>query len=95
MLAGMMGDQNWPPQNVFLPCLDYYYHFLRKAGPELTSVPIFLHFICGTPVTAWLDEWCVGPCPGSKLPNPGLPAEAERVNLTAAPPGQPLALIFF
>ena len=25
---------------------------LRKPGPELTSMPIFLHFICGTPATA-------------------------------------------
>ena len=31
---------------------------LRKTGPELTSVPIFLHFICGTPTTAWLDKQC-------------------------------------
>ena len=30
--------------------------FLRKTGPELTSVPIFLYFICGTPATAWLDS---------------------------------------
>uniref|UniRef100_A0A9L0SVW3 Guanine nucleotide-binding protein subunit alpha n=1 Tax=Equus caballus TaxID=9796 RepID=A0A9L0SVW3_HORSE len=28
--------------------------FLRKTGPELTSVPIFLYFLCGTPTTAWL-----------------------------------------
>ena len=27
---------------------------LRKTGPELTSVPIFLYFICGTPTTASL-----------------------------------------
>ncbi|XP_070109978.1 carnitine O-palmitoyltransferase 1, muscle isoform isoform X5 [Equus przewalskii] len=31
---------------------------LRKAGPELTSVPIFLYFICGTPTTAWLAKRC-------------------------------------
>ena len=30
---------------------------LRKTGPELTSAPIFLHFICGTPATAWLAKW--------------------------------------
>ena len=30
--------------------------FLRKTGPELTSVPIFFYFICGTPTTAWLDK---------------------------------------
>ncbi|XP_070086279.1 membrane-anchored junction protein isoform X6 [Equus caballus] len=31
---------------------------LRKTGPELTSVPIFLYFICGTPATAWLAKRC-------------------------------------
>ena len=30
--------------------------FLRKISPELTSMPIFLYFICGTPTTAWLDK---------------------------------------
>ena len=47
--------------------------FLRKTGPELTSMPIFLYFIYGTPATAWLDMWCVGLHPGSELVNPGLP----------------------
>ena len=31
---------------------------LRKIGPELTSVPIFLYFICGMPTTAWLAKGC-------------------------------------
>ena len=31
---------------------------LRKTGPELTSVPIFLYFICGMPTTAWLAKQC-------------------------------------
>ena len=39
--------------------------FVRKSGPELTSVLIFLYFMCEAPATAWLDEWCVGLCPGS------------------------------
>ena len=29
-----------------------------KTGPELTSVPIFLYFICGTPATAWPAKQC-------------------------------------
>src|SRR3712207_8377842 len=29
---------------------------LRKTGPELTSVPIFLCFRCGTPTTARSEE---------------------------------------
>ena len=31
---------------------------LRKTGPELTFLPIFLYFICGTPATAWLTKQC-------------------------------------
>ena len=31
---------------------------LRKTGPELTSMPIFLYFICGTPTTGWLANQC-------------------------------------
>ena len=31
--------------------------FLRKISPELTSMPMFLYFICGTPATAWLAKW--------------------------------------
>ena len=27
---------------------------LRKTGPELTSMSIFLYFMCGMPTTAWL-----------------------------------------
>uniref|UniRef100_A0A9L0JRQ5 Uncharacterized protein n=1 Tax=Equus asinus TaxID=9793 RepID=A0A9L0JRQ5_EQUAS len=30
----------------------------RKTGPELTSMPIFLYCICGTPTTAWLAKRC-------------------------------------
>ena len=31
---------------------------MRKTGPELTSVPIFLCFIRETPTTAWLTKRC-------------------------------------
>ena len=30
---------------VFFVFVDFF--FLRKIGPELTSVPIFLYFVCG------------------------------------------------
>ena len=30
--------------------------FLRKTSPELTSMPIFLYFICAMPTTAWLAK---------------------------------------
>ena len=45
---------------------------LRKIDPELTSVPIFLYFVCRTSATAWLDKWCTGLPPESKLANPRL-----------------------
>ena len=45
--------------------------FLRKFSPELTSVPIFLYFTCGTPATAWLAKWCIGLHLGSELVNLG------------------------
>ena len=66
----------------------YYFFFLsllRKTGPELASVPIFLYVICGMPTTAWLGEWCHVPHPGSELANPA--KEVEHAHLTAAPPG--------
>ena len=36
----------------------FFFFFLRKISPELTSVPILLHFICGMPTTAWLAKRC-------------------------------------
>ena len=38
--------------------LFFFVFFLRKTGPELTSMPIFLYFICGTPASARLDKRC-------------------------------------
>ena len=35
-----------------------FFFLLKNTGPELTSVPIFLYFICGTPITARLAKWC-------------------------------------
>ena len=32
--------------------------FAEETGPELTSVPIFLYFICGMSATARLDKRC-------------------------------------
>ena len=51
---------------------------LRKMGPELTSVPIFLYCICGMPATAWLDKRCIGPYSGSEPVNPRLPKQGAR-----------------
>ena len=53
---------------------------LRKISPELTSVPIFLHFICG-----WLKqhgwEMVLVPHLGSEPANPGRWSGAYRTHL--------------
>ena len=62
------------------------FFFLRKTGPELTSMPIFLYIICGMPITAWLDEQCHV---RTWIRNGRLRAgKAEHVHLTATPPGR-------
>ena len=62
---------------------------LSKTGPELTSGPIFLYFICGMPTTVWLDKWCYVRTRDLNQRTPG--CQVERANLTAAPPGHPPA----
>uniref|UniRef100_A0A8C4LFQ9 Ras-related protein Rab-7a n=1 Tax=Equus asinus TaxID=9793 RepID=A0A8C4LFQ9_EQUAS len=47
-------------------------HLKGRLALSLTSVPIFLCFICETPATAWLDQRCVGLHPRSEPTNPGL-----------------------
>ena len=67
----------------------FFFFLLRKTGPGLRSVPIFLCFICGMPTTAWLDKRCV--CRSAPRIWIGKPraTESERANLTAAPLGWP------
>ena len=52
-------------------------------------MPIFLYFIRGTPTTAWRAKRC-----HVLTRDPNRHQEAERANLTAAPPGLPLHLLF-
>ena len=61
---------------------------LRKPGPELTSMPIFLYCIRGTPTTAWRAKRCHVHTRDSNCWTPGL-GEAECVNLTAMSLGWP------
>ena len=63
--------------------------FLRKISPELTSMPIFLYFIRGTPATAWLATPCHVHTQDLNQRTPGR-RDVECANLTAVPPGQPL-----
>ena len=61
---------------------------LRKIGPELTSMHIFLYFIRCMPATAWLDKrWWVH-TRDLNLRNPGHRSRARE--LTTTPLGQPL-----
>ena len=64
------------------------------VGPELTAVPVFLCFTWDA-ATAWLDEQCVGPRPGSEPVNPGLPKWSASANPTTRPLRQPPATIHF
>ena len=66
-----------------------FFFFLRKISPELTaanpplfaeedwaeltSMPIFLYFICGTPTTAWL-------LPSGAMSAPGIPAGVPQAS---------------
>ena len=63
---------------------------LRKAGPELTSMPIFLYFffICGTPTTVWCAKRCHVNTRDLNQRTLGCWG-AEHVHLTTVPPGGP------
>ena len=50
----------------------YLISFVRKIGPELTSVSVFVCFMWDA-TTAWLDERCVSLRPGSEPVKPRLP----------------------
>uniref|UniRef100_A0A5F5PX68 cysteine--tRNA ligase n=1 Tax=Equus caballus TaxID=9796 RepID=A0A5F5PX68_HORSE len=50
----------------------------RKIGPELTSVPILLYFICGSPPQHGLMSGALSPHPGSKPANPGHQGRAHQ-----------------
>ena len=60
-----------------------FFLLMRKVGPELTSVSVFLCFTCGTPPQHGLMS-SVGPHPGSECANP-----------TTTPPGQPRSYILY
>ena len=65
---------------------------LRKTGPELTSMPIFLYFICGTPTTAWLAKRCHVHTQDPNRQTPG--CQGGRAHLIDVPPGSPCQSIF-
>ena len=77
---------DWPWANI---CCQSSSFCLTKISPELTSVPVFLYFVCGMlPQHGW---WAVcRSAPGIQTRESWAP-ELEHVNLTTMPPGWPLA----
>ena len=68
-----------------------FFFLLRKICPELTSMSIFLYFVCGLALQHGLVSR-VSPAWGSE---PRMPtAEVEPVNLTTGPQGWPQVLLF-
>ena len=88
-----------------------FFFLVRRIGPELTSVvslpliawgrlyvtsvPIFLCFICGTPPQRGLMSGVYVHTEDPNLQNPGLPAKSEYANLSLLPLGQPLQFTIF
>ena len=53
---------------------------LRKTGPKLTSMSIFLYVTCGMPDTSWLDKRYVCLHLGSEPVNTGPPKQNKRTS---------------
>ena len=60
------GEEDWPCANF---CCQSSSFCLRKIVPKLTSVPVFLYFVCGMPPQHGLMNGYVGLCQGSKPTN--------------------------
>ena len=67
-----------------------FFFSLRKISCELTSMPIFLHFICGLPHSI-ADEWCRS-ASRIQICEPG-PLKWIVLNLTTVPRGWPLVSV--
>ena len=66
---------------------------LRKIVAELTSVPVFLYFVYGMPPEHGLMSSATS-MPGVQTCEPWA-TDAEHMNLTTIPPGQPHADFIF
>ena len=80
----VFGEEDWPWANI---CCQSPSFCLRKIVPELTSVPIFLYFVCGSlPQHGLISAVC--PRLRSELAKPR-PLKWSTLNLTTVPLGQP------
>ena len=70
----------------------FFFFWRRKTGPELTFMPIFLYFTCGTtPTTAWRAKQCHV---RTRAPNRRAPGrQSGTCALTTAPSGRPQRLL--
>ena len=55
---------------LWFSCFVVGFFLVRKIGPKLTAVPIFLYFLYVGCCTTWLDEQCAGPHLGSEPAKP-------------------------
>ena len=69
----------------------FFFFLVRKISPELTSVPVFLYFVCGT-LHSMAGEWCMS-VPGMWICKLGLPKQSVP-NLTTGPLGRPQSHVF-
>ena len=62
----------------------FFFLLVKKIGPELTSVLIFLYFVCGMPPRHGLMIG-VGPRLGSKPENPGPSKQSVQIQALRHP----------
>ena len=79
-------EEDWPWANI---CCQFSIFCLGKTVTELTSVPIFLYFVCGTlPQHGWWVLCRSEPRIQTREPQA---TKAECMNLAPTSPGQPLS----
>ena len=66
--------------DIFPKCYYYYHFYCSEEDWPWANICANLPLFCTwDTVTAWLDERCVSPCPGSEPSNPGLPKQSVQI----------------
>ena len=89
VLGGFFGEEDLLWANIC--CQSSSFFCLMKISPELTSVPIFLYFLCGLPQR--LDKWCRS-MPRIQTCEPS-PLKRSVLDLTTTSWGRPHSLFIF
>ena len=87
----VFGEEDWPWANIYCQASPFY---LRKIFPELTSVPILLHFACRMLPQYDLMSFCFWGAPRTWTHEPQA-AQAECANLTTTRRGWPPHWMYF